>query len=352
MESAIFSPDFAGAERPRVTIAIATFNSAAFVRAALTSALRQTIAEIEVVVVDDGSSDATVATVEEMAASDPRIRFGRTARNGGPAAARNRALECARGMWFAVLDSDDLFAADRLERLVEAADASMADIVADNLVMFGDGEADSARFFLQSGTTDRWLDLDHYLAETRMFARRGANYGFLKPMIRLDALRAARLRYDERLRIGEDDDLVVRMLLAGMRYRLMDYVGYAYRKHGASISHRLPAESAAAMVSASADIVAAAGPAHPAAALLCSRHAALQRAAAFTGMIDAMKQRRLDVALRLALSRPASLPLLRMPLGAVVARLFRRSRSNIRATADPAAKAVLGALTARVETEA
>lgn len=86
----------------------------------LASAAAQTLREIEIIVVDDGSRDATAQIAERMAADDPRIRVLRQ-ENLGVAAARNRALAEARGEWIAPLDADDLWHPGKLERQLATA---------------------------------------------------------------------------------------------------------------------------------------------------------------------------------------------------------------------------------------
>jgi len=86
---------------------------------ALASAVAQSLRDIEVIVVDDGSTDDTVAVVESFARRDPRIRLVRQA-NGGVAAARNRGLAEALGKYVAPLDADDVWLPQNLERQVAA----------------------------------------------------------------------------------------------------------------------------------------------------------------------------------------------------------------------------------------
>jgi glycosyltransferase involved in cell wall biosynthesis len=103
---------------PLVTIGITAFNAADSIERALTSALGQTWPSIEVVVVDDCSSDDTVAAVEGLARADGRIRLVRHPENQGVAAARNTIIAEARGLFIAFFDDDDESLPDRVERQV------------------------------------------------------------------------------------------------------------------------------------------------------------------------------------------------------------------------------------------
>ncbi|MGH9400488.1 MAG: glycosyltransferase family 2 protein [Terriglobia bacterium] len=102
---------------PKVSVIIPTYNRAAAVRNAIGSALTQTVAEIEVIVVDDGSSDGTGKVLAE--AFGDRIRYFAQA-NQGVSAARNMGIAQARGDWIAFLDSDDLWEKDKVEWQLKA----------------------------------------------------------------------------------------------------------------------------------------------------------------------------------------------------------------------------------------
>lgn len=99
------------------------YNAAAFIGAALDSVCGQSYTNLEILVVDDGSYDGTVAIVEAAATADPRIRLIRQA-NGGVAAARNRAIEASRGAFVAPIDADDLWHSEKIERQVACMLAS------------------------------------------------------------------------------------------------------------------------------------------------------------------------------------------------------------------------------------
>lgn len=102
---------------PKVSVIIPTYNRAKKVGYAIDSALSQTFSDLEVIVVDDGSSDDTGRVLQR--AYGGRIRyFAQT--NQGASAARNKGLAEARGEWIAFLDSDDRWEKEKLERQFEA----------------------------------------------------------------------------------------------------------------------------------------------------------------------------------------------------------------------------------------
>ena len=97
---------------PKVSVVIPTYNRAAVVPRAIESVLAQTVTDLEVVVVDDGSSDGTGQILGEIFGD--RIRYYAQA-NQGVSVARNKGVEEARGEWIAFLDSDDLWESEKLE---------------------------------------------------------------------------------------------------------------------------------------------------------------------------------------------------------------------------------------------
>lgn len=329
-------------DRPLISFAIANFNGERFLRDAVASALAQRGVTVEVLIVDDRSTDGSWALAQRLAAEDGRVRAFQLPENAGPGGARNHAIDQARGSWLAVLDSDDLLHPDRSRRLIEEAIRAEATMIADDLLVFDQDRPDAVAGHLDARrrSGDQWITLADYLDETRMYGRR-PNLGFLKPVFRLDWLRDTGLRYDARLRIAEDDDLVLRALAAGARYRLVPRPMYFYRKHGSSISHRLSPANADKMLAA-ADrqrlVLEGKGPAVQAA--WRGKYGALRRAWGFARFVDALKRRDAVGAMRAARAAPGALLLLRQPIAAVLGRMRARAfpKPAPRAT-DP--KAVL-----------
>ncbi|OWV75516.1 glycosyl transferase [Rhizobium sp. R634] len=107
--------------QPLVSVVVPAFNASPFIERTLASATSQTYRALEIIVVDDGSTDDTARLVERVAANDQRIRLLRTA-NRGVAAARNTGIEAASGAYVAFLDADDLWHPAKIEKQVGALD--------------------------------------------------------------------------------------------------------------------------------------------------------------------------------------------------------------------------------------
>ena len=211
----------------RISVIVAAYNAAATIDQALGSALAQTERDFEVLVVDDASTDDTAAIV--AARTDPRIRLLRAPVNGGPGAARNLGLAAARGEWIAILDADDRFRPERLERLLLLAASSAADMVADNLHLCPDGQP-SGQLMFPPGTLPAEGRLGAAAFVTGNTTRRGRArraYGYLKPLIRRAFLETAGLRYDD-ARFAEDYIFFLRCLLHGARWVVTPEAWYEY----------------------------------------------------------------------------------------------------------------------------
>ncbi|MEV5795754.1 bifunctional glycosyltransferase family 2 protein/CDP-glycerol:glycerophosphate glycerophosphotransferase [Streptomyces sp. NPDC052192] len=121
---------------PDVSVVVIVYNDATRLPTAVASALAQSHRGIEVVIVDDRSTDGSYDTAQRLAANHPqRVRaFQLAANSGGCGAPRNRGIQEARGRYLMFLDSDDTLERDACRNLVEAADATHADLVSGKCV--------------------------------------------------------------------------------------------------------------------------------------------------------------------------------------------------------------------------
>lgn len=104
---------------PRVSVVMPVYNSKRYLGQAMCSVLEQSLGDLELLVVDDASTDGSRSVIAAMAQRDPRVVPVPLDRNGGPARARNLALSMARGQYVAFLDSDDSWEPLKLELQLE-----------------------------------------------------------------------------------------------------------------------------------------------------------------------------------------------------------------------------------------
>jgi glycosyltransferase involved in cell wall biosynthesis len=100
-----------------LTVIVPSYNRVEYLKLALNSALNQTVTDFDILVVDDFSHDGSVGMVEEMRKQDSRLRILTHSSNKGPSAARNTGISNSTSKYITFLDSDDLFAPDRVETL-------------------------------------------------------------------------------------------------------------------------------------------------------------------------------------------------------------------------------------------
>jgi succinoglycan biosynthesis protein ExoU len=223
-----------------VCVIIAAKDASRTIGRAVRSALRE--AEVsEIVVVDDGSADATAEAAHAADDGSGRLCVHRLETNRGPACARNHAIAHSAAPVIAILDADDFFLPGRFARLLEQRDW---DLIADNVVFLDGGGEGGRKEIVGPDIADfepapRLLELAGFVDGN--ISKRGAprgEAGFLKPVIRRDFLRRAGLRYREDLRLGEDYELYVRALARGGRYTIVHSCGYGAVVRPDSLSGR------------------------------------------------------------------------------------------------------------------
>jgi glycosyltransferase involved in cell wall biosynthesis len=205
---------------PAVSVVIPTYQRAALVQEAIESALAQTLTDLEVVVVDDGSTDGTAEVLAARYGADPRVRVVRK-ENGGTASARNAGIRAARGRYVAPLDSDDLFLPRHLETLVAALEADPGADLAIGDARFEGGWSQDGQTVFGHGDYRPPTSIDDMLEG--LWAMPSAT------LWRGEALR--RLGFDEHRRYGEDTEILFRLFAGGGRVVVVREVVTRYRRH-------------------------------------------------------------------------------------------------------------------------
>ncbi len=212
---------------PLVSVLLPAYNHADYVHAAVASVLAQTCRDIELVVIDDASTDATWTVLQSF--SDPRLRVLRHDANLGSHATLNELLGLARGTFIAVINSDDVFHPGRLAACVEALQAAQADLVGTDIVLIDEaGQPVMAHWWITAFAElkQAWIDTQDWAAtlmEGNVFMTT-ANFCFRRSW--LDAVgEFANLRY------VLDYEWLLRGLAMGKKLAWLDAPLLSYRLH-------------------------------------------------------------------------------------------------------------------------
>ena len=206
-----------------ISIIIPAYNAEQYIADALHSLVVQTYPYYEAVIIDDGSTDATAERVRPFL-SDSRFSYLQQS-NQGVSAARNAGIRAASGDWIALLDSDDIWLPDKLEKQLGLAQLhSDASLIFSNGIEFGENLDErpfyaERRKFPEGDVLRRLLDRNCYWASSVMVRRS-------------DTIEAG--MFDERLTIGEDYLLWIKILSKGGRAMGVWEPVVRYRKRGGS----------------------------------------------------------------------------------------------------------------------
>jgi succinoglycan biosynthesis protein ExoU len=238
VETSIHRREIDAVSESRATAVIITAKDAAStIERAVSSALLQAVVA-EVVVVDDGSSDGTSAAAKAADDGTGRLKIIRFDVNQGPAYGRNVAMDVSQSPFVCILDADDFLDRSRLETLF-AKGGSDWDLLADDIVFARDYDVTGPRDYLLHNDyrLPMTLDLEQFAAgNIPRNDRYRRELGFLKPVIRRSFLQSNAIRYDERLRLGEDFLLYCWCLLKGAKFRVVDACGYFALERPMSLS--------------------------------------------------------------------------------------------------------------------
>jgi glycosyltransferase involved in cell wall biosynthesis len=214
------------------SVIIPAYNVSGIIGRAIRSAAAQTFPPLEILVIDDCSTDNTVEVVKALARDIPSLRLLSTPANGGPSAARNVGLREAKADWIALLDSDDAWKPGRLKRLSEVASATSADFVADNLVLW-DAVADAQvkPFYYELPEPQKQIALVDLFRADDNFNFSKKSFALMKPIYRREFLANHKLQYNENMRVSEDFAFFAESLFKGAKIILIEEAYYIYSMH-------------------------------------------------------------------------------------------------------------------------
>ena len=123
---------------PAVSVVMPAYNCERYIEEAVRSVMAQTVSDWELIVIDDGSTDSTCDVVRRLMTEEPRITLHQNPENMGVAKTRNRGLAMSRGKYVALLDSDDVWHPEKLEKQICQMECTHADLAYCSYAMIDD----------------------------------------------------------------------------------------------------------------------------------------------------------------------------------------------------------------------
>ncbi|AFY59076.1 glycosyl transferase [Rivularia sp. PCC 7116] len=223
---------------PEVSVIILAYNTEKYIAQAINSALQQTEKNIEIIIVDDGSTDNTLEVINSF--FDKRIKVLVNQRNLGQNFSTNRAIKVAKGNWITRLDSDDWYAVDRLEKLLKIANSQNVDIIADDIYFIQDGKnlpwstlLSQSKYKIKNNTEISSIDF----IEKDVPGMWGLHLGLTKPLIKINFIQKHNIKNHDNILIGGDFWFYLICLAHGAKFLFVPNPYYFYRSRpGSSVA--------------------------------------------------------------------------------------------------------------------
>lgn len=212
-------------KKPLVTVFIAAYNAEKYIEQCLISLQKQTYENLEILVVDDGSTDNTYEIVNKFCENDSRIIIYKNEQNSGLPYTRNKGLTLAKGEYFAILDADDIAIETRIEKQLAYMEENLLDVVSTDYIINGYG-------------IKRKINVE--LLEVPMITKLMYYCPILNSssMIRIEFLKANEITYDSDCKIAQDYKLWTEIALANGQFgHLREYL-VEYRTGHENISKK------------------------------------------------------------------------------------------------------------------
>ncbi len=231
---------------PKLSVVVPIYNVEKYIGEMIESLQNQTLRDLEIILVDDGSPDKSGAICDEYAAKDERIKVIHKP-NGGVGAARNDGLDVATGEWIVFCDSDDWVELDAFERLIKAGEEANADVVFGDANLVYGTHVQRTQFYKNEfvtsdrATIDRLIQADFSRSYCMDPPEGGPAFGYGGPwnkLVRRQLMVDNDIRFDLRVKGIFDDILYTAYIFAAAQTIAYVHVPvYNYRQLGSSITH-------------------------------------------------------------------------------------------------------------------
>ena len=210
---------------PFVSIIMPVYNGERFLAESVDSVLMQTYHNFELIICNDASTDATHQILKKI--TDSRVRVIQNVNNLGEGISRNRAIEVARGVWAAVIDSDDTWKPERLETLVSETDKTQKDMIFDDIMECHDTLTGMVPWkvlrgrnaFGGNGITTVEVPMEKYINSKRLL---------IKPLFPLQVIKKNHIIHSQK-KFGADTEFFIKLLSCGLNLKYVPKAMYCYR---------------------------------------------------------------------------------------------------------------------------
>lgn len=214
-----------------VSVIMPVYNSEKYLEGSLDSIIDQTVKEIEIIVVDDGSTDSSPAIIEEYSKKDQRI-ITITQGNAGPSKARNTGIKRSRGKWLYFMDSDDTLERTMFQDLLTASDEY--DVICSGVTKHYIGEKIHRKVMRPTATaTKSEGEFCEYLKLLSVDENQDVIFNYLwNKLFRSSVINNNKIRFDECIKLGEDFIFICEVLKTTARIHTVEKEYYHYFVRG------------------------------------------------------------------------------------------------------------------------
>jgi glycosyltransferase involved in cell wall biosynthesis len=218
--------------QPLVSVIVPVYNSQDHIVRCIKSITNQTYRNLQIIFIDDGSTDDSLDLLQDAAATDSRIQVVPKP-NGGPSTARNMGMDLARGEWLHFHDSDDWMPPRAIEMMVDATRYDEVDMVVGSFYRVLGSRCQVMRKFTTGVIS--------YVEYLNALAKRPANFyfaAFWNKLMRRSIFEDNHMRLDETIRFGEDHLLMLEYLMHIRKVFVLDEPIYYYLDRPGSLLHQ------------------------------------------------------------------------------------------------------------------
>ena len=219
----------------KVSVIVPVYNVESYIRECITSLVNQTLTNIEIIIVNDGTRDKSIEKIQDLVDKYSYV-YVVDKENGGLSSARNEGLKHARGKYVSFVDSDDYVEADFLEKLYYEAEKDQVNIVFSGYKkLFGDGRIEKEN--RRESLVNQIYTGEEYLV--KQFKAKDYKMEVWDDLYNRHFLEENQLCFYDKL-VHEDDEFTPKVLLKADKVKLIDYYGYIYRQRENSIMRSKP----------------------------------------------------------------------------------------------------------------